>query len=41
MANEQRKEICKAFYVDSEETGKAVAWGEHTRYTSEIMKVGE
>lgn len=55
MADEQRKEICKAFYVhkmtvneiagafniDPEETGKAVAYGEQTRYTSEIIKVGE
>jgi hypothetical protein len=55
MTDEQRKEICKAFYVrkmtvneiaeafhiDPEEAGKAVSWGEQTRYTSEIMKVGE
>ncbi len=54
MTDEQRKEICKAFYVhkmtvneiaeafniDPEEAGKAIAWGEQTRYTDELAERG-
>lgn len=54
MTDEQKKEICKAFYVHKmtvneiaeafavtpEEAGKAVAWGEQTRYTDELKERG-
>ena len=54
MTDEQRKEICKAFYIhkmtvneiaetfkiDSEEIGKAIAWGEQTGYINELKERG-